>query len=132
MIWSILEARAEIEKYFRSFLVQMKTSKFAFEINWPLKKCQVWKSSFFAVSVRKNQSRFWFEWWTTFKIWVDFYAPTWQKSWLLCLRIFRFLVTWPINLKIPSWICGWPKNQWLVGQTQIHERSLGLPEMSGL
>ena len=28
--------RAEIEKYFRSILVQMKTSKFAFEIIWPL------------------------------------------------------------------------------------------------
>jgi hypothetical protein len=38
MIWPILEARAEIEKYFRSFLVQMKTSKFTFEINWPLEK----------------------------------------------------------------------------------------------
>jgi hypothetical protein len=36
MIWPILEARAEIQKYFRWFLVQMKTSKFAFEINWPL------------------------------------------------------------------------------------------------
>ena len=35
MIWPILEARAEIGKYFR-FLVQMKTSKFAFDINWPL------------------------------------------------------------------------------------------------
>ena len=28
--------RAEIEKYFRSFLVQMKTAKSPFEINWPL------------------------------------------------------------------------------------------------
>ena len=40
MILPILEARADIEKYFRlffvSFLVQMKTSKFAFEINRPL------------------------------------------------------------------------------------------------
>ena len=27
-------ARAEIQKYFVHFLVQMKTSKFAFEINW--------------------------------------------------------------------------------------------------
>ena len=29
--------RAEIEKYFRWFLVQMKTVESAFEINWPLK-----------------------------------------------------------------------------------------------
>ena len=29
--------RAEIQKYFRSFLVQMKTSKSHSEINWPLK-----------------------------------------------------------------------------------------------
>ena len=36
MIWPILVARTEIEKCFHSFLVQMKTSKFAFEINWPL------------------------------------------------------------------------------------------------
>ena len=36
MIWPILEARAEIEKYFCSFFVQMKTSKSAFEINWPI------------------------------------------------------------------------------------------------
>ena len=28
--------RAEIEKYFRSFLVQMKTAKSPFKINWPL------------------------------------------------------------------------------------------------
>ena len=28
--------RAEIQKYFHWFLVQMKTSKSAFEINWPL------------------------------------------------------------------------------------------------
>ena len=28
MIWPILEARAEIQIYFRSFLVQMKISKF--------------------------------------------------------------------------------------------------------
>jgi hypothetical protein len=32
-IIGILEARAEIQKYFVCFLVQMKTSKFAFEIN---------------------------------------------------------------------------------------------------
>ena len=37
MIWPILEARAEIQKYFRSFLVQMKTLKFASEVYWPLK-----------------------------------------------------------------------------------------------
>ena len=36
MIRPLLEARAEIQKYFRSFLVQMKTLKFAFEIYWPL------------------------------------------------------------------------------------------------
>ena len=29
------KAREEIQKYFLSFLVQMKTSKFAFEIYWP-------------------------------------------------------------------------------------------------
>ena len=29
---------AEIQKYFVHFLVQMKTLKFAFEINWPLKE----------------------------------------------------------------------------------------------
>ena len=40
MIWPILEARAEIEKYFVHFLVKMKTSKFAFEINWPLRPNQ--------------------------------------------------------------------------------------------
>ena len=28
--------RAGIEKYFRSFLVQMKTAKSPFKINWPL------------------------------------------------------------------------------------------------
>ena len=32
MIWPILEGR----NIFVRFLVQMKTSKFAFEINWPL------------------------------------------------------------------------------------------------
>ena len=36
MIWPILEARAEIQKYFRSFLVQMNTFKNHSEINWPL------------------------------------------------------------------------------------------------
>ena len=30
------EARAEIQKYFCCFLVQMKSLEFAFEINWPL------------------------------------------------------------------------------------------------
>ena len=34
--WLIFEARAEIQKYFRWFLVQMKIFKSAFEINWPL------------------------------------------------------------------------------------------------
>ena len=29
--------RAKIQKYFRWFLVQMKSLEFAFEINWPLK-----------------------------------------------------------------------------------------------
>ena len=32
----IYKARAEIQKYFRLFLANMKTSKFAFEIYWPL------------------------------------------------------------------------------------------------
>ena len=32
----ILEHRAKIQKYFRLFLVQMKTLKFASEIYWPL------------------------------------------------------------------------------------------------
>ena len=36
LIWPLLEARAEIQKYFRWFLVQMKSLEFAFEINWPL------------------------------------------------------------------------------------------------
>ena len=36
LIHLILEARAEIQKYFRWFLVQMKSWEFAFEINWPL------------------------------------------------------------------------------------------------
>ena len=36
MIWPILEARAEIQKYFIHFLVQMKTSKSHSEIIWPL------------------------------------------------------------------------------------------------
>ena len=30
------EARAEIQKHFRWFLVQMKTLEFAYEISWPL------------------------------------------------------------------------------------------------
>ena len=36
MISPILEARAEIQKYFRLFLVQMKTSKSHSEIKKPL------------------------------------------------------------------------------------------------
>jgi hypothetical protein len=36
LIWFILEARAELQKYFSRFLVQIKTLKFASEINWPL------------------------------------------------------------------------------------------------
>ena len=36
LIRPLLEARAEIQKYFRWFLVQMKSLEFAFEINWPL------------------------------------------------------------------------------------------------
>ena len=36
MIWCIEKARAEIEKCLPSYLVQMKTEKFAFEINWQL------------------------------------------------------------------------------------------------
>ena len=36
MIWPILEAKAEIQKYFCSFLVEIKTSKSHSEINWPL------------------------------------------------------------------------------------------------
>ena len=33
---NFLEARTEIKKYFRCFLVQMKGLELAFEINWPL------------------------------------------------------------------------------------------------
>ena len=33
---TICISRAEIEKYFVQFLVQMKTVEFAFEIIWPL------------------------------------------------------------------------------------------------
>ena len=33
MIWPILEARTDIQKKNFRFFVQMKTSKFAFEIN---------------------------------------------------------------------------------------------------
>ena len=36
MIWPILEARAEIQKYFRSFFGSNENFNFAFEINWPL------------------------------------------------------------------------------------------------
>jgi hypothetical protein len=36
-----LEAKAEIKKKFVDFLVQMRTRKFAFEINWPLGQCDV-------------------------------------------------------------------------------------------
>ena len=36
LIQPLLEARAEIQKYFCSFLVQKKSLDFAFEINWPL------------------------------------------------------------------------------------------------
>ena len=36
LIGPLLEARTGIQKYFCCFLVQMKTSKFAFEIYWPL------------------------------------------------------------------------------------------------
>ena len=38
LIWPLLEARAEIQKYFHWFLVQMKSLEFAFEINWPLEQ----------------------------------------------------------------------------------------------
>ena len=34
--WKYYIFRAEIEKYFVQFLVQMKVVEFAFEINWPL------------------------------------------------------------------------------------------------
>ena len=40
LIWPLLEARAEIQKYFVGFLVQMKSLEFAFEINWPLADIQ--------------------------------------------------------------------------------------------
>ena len=40
--WLIFEARKEIQKYFRWFLVQMKSLEFAFEINWPLVPLQIW------------------------------------------------------------------------------------------
>ena len=33
--WQLFEARAEIQKHFRWFLVQMKTLEFAYEISWP-------------------------------------------------------------------------------------------------
>ena len=36
LIQPLLEARAEIKKYFRWFFVQMKTLEFAFEIYLPL------------------------------------------------------------------------------------------------
>ena len=37
MVWTILEVRAEIQKYFRAFfLIQMKTFKSHSEINWPI------------------------------------------------------------------------------------------------
>ena len=36
LIWPLLEARPEMQKYFRWFLVQMKTLEFAFEIYWLL------------------------------------------------------------------------------------------------
>ena len=36
LIQPLLEARAEIQNIFVGFLVQMKSLKFAFEIDWPL------------------------------------------------------------------------------------------------
>ena len=36
LIWPLLEARAEMQKYLCWFLVQMKRLEFAFKINWPL------------------------------------------------------------------------------------------------
>ena len=40
---SLFEARAEVQKYFWSFLVQMKTLRFAFEIYCPLGK-DIWRN----------------------------------------------------------------------------------------
>ena len=52
LIQPLLEARAEIQKYFRWFLVQMKSLEFAFEINWPLVVVQrAWVFSFDTVKV---------------------------------------------------------------------------------
>ena len=36
LIWTLLEVRAELKKKIVGFLVQMRTRKFVFEINWPL------------------------------------------------------------------------------------------------
>ena len=40
LIWPLLEARAEVQKYFNGFLVQIKRLEFAFDIKWPLAKYQ--------------------------------------------------------------------------------------------
>ena len=45
LIPPLLEARAEIQKIFVGFLVQMKSLEFAFEINWPLLQNQMLKCS---------------------------------------------------------------------------------------
>ena len=42
LIQPLLGARAEIQKYFRWFLVQMKSLEFSFKINWPLKKSNIY------------------------------------------------------------------------------------------
>ena len=63
MIWPILEARAEIEKYFRSFLVQMKTSKSHSENIWPLVAANSWNHlmnfMYFGVGVESFHDSCW-------------------------------------------------------------------------
>ena len=53
LIQPLLEARAEIQKYFCWFLVQMKSLEFAFEINWPLTLISVLVSIFVWIFAQK-------------------------------------------------------------------------------
>ena len=57
LIRPLLEARAEIQKYFRCFLVQMKSLEFAFEINLPLAKTAVLKKTRATIqAIRQNRN----------------------------------------------------------------------------
>ena len=90
LFWSdlFLEARAESKNIFVLFLVQMKTLKFAFEINWPLtRKFQIVKGPFW------NNIHSYFYSYKSPRSWCkccNYYWQQWCKWRIVCFNDWRY------------------------------------------